>query len=107
MIAAHCQPIRLFFACDFLTYLKLYGSGLVISWSNYETDVSSGTLNFPRKELVVSDIDKLSILNVRAESNREYVNVASMRLNFLAPQCRQPEQFTVRHRLRKDHGIEG
>lgn len=33
-------------------------------------NVSSGTLFFLRKELVVSDIDKLSISNVRPESIR-------------------------------------
>ncbi|RVW64407.1 CSC1-like protein [Vitis vinifera] len=33
-------------------------------------NVSSGTLFFLRKELVVSDIDKLSISNVRPESTR-------------------------------------
>lgn len=33
-------------------------------------NVSSGTLFFLRKELVVSDIDKLSISNVRPQSIR-------------------------------------
>ncbi|XP_021279288.1 CSC1-like protein At1g32090 [Herrania umbratica] len=79
-------------------------------------NVSSGTLFFLRKELVVSDIDKLSISNVRPESIRffvhigleylftiwicymlykEYDNVATMRLHFLASQRRRAEQFTV------------
>ncbi|KAK3182922.1 hypothetical protein Dsin_030208 [Dipteronia sinensis] len=79
-------------------------------------NVSSGTLFFLRKELVVSDIDKLSISNVRPESSRffahigleylftiwicyllykEYDIVASMRLHFLASQPRRAEQFTV------------
>ncbi|XP_065878543.1 CSC1-like protein At1g32090 [Euphorbia lathyris] len=79
-------------------------------------NVSSGTLFFLRKELVVSDIDKLSISNVRPESIRffihialeylftvwicfmlykEYDNIASMRLRFLASQGRRAEQFTV------------
>ncbi|TXG54234.1 hypothetical protein EZV62_019490 [Acer yangbiense] len=79
-------------------------------------NVSSGTLYFLRKELVVSDIDKLSISNVRPESTRffahigleylftiwicyllykEYDIVASMRLHFLASQPRRAEQFTV------------
>ncbi|WCJ29042.1 ERD (early-responsive to dehydration stress) family protein [Euphorbia peplus] len=79
-------------------------------------NVSSGTLFFLRKELVMSDIDKLSISNVRPESIRfffhigleylftvwicfmlykEYDNIASMRLRFLASQRRRAEQFTV------------
>ncbi|CAI0418751.1 unnamed protein product [Linum tenue] len=79
-------------------------------------NVSSGTLFFLRKDLVVSDIDKLSISNVRPKSNRffvhigllyaitfwtccmlykEYSYVASMRLRFLASQQRRAEQFTV------------
>ncbi|KAG8634069.1 CSC1-like protein At1g32090 isoform X2 [Manihot esculenta] len=79
-------------------------------------NVSSGTLFFLRKELVVSDIDKLSISNVRPESIRffvhialqylftvwtcfmlykEYDIVASMRLRFLSSQRRRAEQFTV------------
>uniref|UniRef100_A0A2P2QPN5 CSC1/OSCA1-like N-terminal transmembrane domain-containing protein n=1 Tax=Rhizophora mucronata TaxID=61149 RepID=A0A2P2QPN5_RHIMU len=78
-------------------------------------NISSGTLFFLRKELVVSDIDKLSISNVRPKSNRffihialqylftiwtcfmlykEYDSVASMRLRFLASQQRRAEQFT-------------
>uniref|UniRef100_A0A6N2JYB7 CSC1/OSCA1-like 7TM region domain-containing protein n=1 Tax=Salix viminalis TaxID=40686 RepID=A0A6N2JYB7_SALVM len=51
-------------------------------------NVSSGTLFFLRKELVMSNIDKLSISN-------EYDHVASMRLHFLASQRRHAEQFTV------------
>ncbi|KAL4385775.1 hypothetical protein GQ457_15G008020 [Hibiscus cannabinus] len=79
-------------------------------------NVSSGTLFFLRKELVVSDIDKLSISNVRPESIRffvhigleylftfwicfmlykEYDTVATMRLHFLASERRRAEQFTV------------
>lgn len=79
-------------------------------------NVSSGTLFFLRKELVVSDIDKLSISNVPPKSIRffvhigleylftiwicymlykEYDNVATMRLHFLASQRRRAEQFTV------------
>ncbi|GFP79329.1 CSC1-like protein at1g32090 [Phtheirospermum japonicum] len=77
---------------------------------------SGGTLFFLRRELVVSNIDKLSISNVSPNSNKffvhismeylftfwacymlykEYDRVASMRLNFLASQGRRPEQFTV------------
>ncbi|XP_039001367.1 CSC1-like protein At1g32090 [Hibiscus syriacus] len=79
-------------------------------------NVSSGTLFFLRKELVVSDIDKLSISNVPPESIRffvhiglqylftfwicfmlykEYDTVATMRLLFLASERRRAEQFTV------------
>ncbi|XP_009373514.2 CSC1-like protein At1g32090 [Pyrus x bretschneideri] len=79
-------------------------------------NVSSGTLYFLKKELVLSDIDKLSISNVRPKSIRffvhigleylftfwtcymlykEYDYVASMRLQFLTSQHRRAEQFTV------------
>ncbi|KAG5249077.1 CSC1 protein [Salix suchowensis] len=79
-------------------------------------NVSSGTLFFLRKELVMSNIDKLSISNVRPRSikffihialqyaftiwtcfmlYKEYDHVASMRLHFLASQRRHAEQFTV------------
>ncbi|XP_061952803.1 CSC1-like protein At1g32090 [Populus nigra] len=79
-------------------------------------NVSSGTLFFLRKELVMSDIDKLSISNVRPQSIRffihialeyaftvwicfmlykEYDHIASMRLRFLASKRRHAEQFTV------------
>ncbi|CAD5314265.1 unnamed protein product [Arabidopsis thaliana] len=79
-------------------------------------NVSSGTLFFLKKELVVSNIDKLSISNVQPKSSkfffhiaveyiftfwacfmlyREYNNVAIMRLQYLASQRRRPEQFTV------------
>lgn len=79
-------------------------------------NVSGGTLFFLSKELVVSDIDKLSISNIHPKSikffahismeylftfwtcymlYKEYDRVASMRLNFLASKCRRAEQFTV------------
>ncbi|PIN00215.1 hypothetical protein CDL12_27283 [Handroanthus impetiginosus] len=79
-------------------------------------NLSDGTLSFLRRDLVVSDIDKLSISNVHPESYKffvhismeylftfwacfllykEYNRVASMRLNFLASQGRRAEQFTV------------
>ncbi|EXC26245.1 Uncharacterized protein RSN1 [Morus notabilis] len=79
-------------------------------------NVSDGTLSFLKKDLVTSDIDKLSISNVRPKSVRffvhigleylftfwtcfllykEYGYVASMRLNFLASPRRRAEQFTV------------
>ncbi|XP_043695357.1 CSC1-like protein At1g32090 [Telopea speciosissima] len=79
-------------------------------------NVSGGTLFFLRKELVVSDIDKLSISNVRPKSEKffahismaylftlwtcymlykEYDRVAFMRLHFLSSQRRRVDQFTV------------
>ncbi|KAF7127510.1 hypothetical protein RHSIM_Rhsim11G0027500 [Rhododendron simsii] len=78
-------------------------------------NASGGTLFFLRKDLVVSNIDKLSISNVHPKSIRffvhigleylftfwtcfllykEYGRVASMRLNFLASQRRRAAQFT-------------
>ncbi|KAF9623884.1 hypothetical protein IFM89_005975 [Coptis chinensis] len=78
-------------------------------------NVSGGTLFFLRKELVVSDIDKLSISNVRPQSQKfwahismaylltiwtcfvlykEYDKVAFMRLHYLASQQRRVDQFT-------------
>ncbi|CAI9095198.1 OLC1v1031083C2 [Oldenlandia corymbosa var. corymbosa] len=79
-------------------------------------NISHGMLVTVNKELVVSNIDKLSISNVRAKSlkfffhigmeylltfwtcymlYKEYGRVASMRLRFLASQGRRAEQFTV------------
>ncbi|OIW10704.1 hypothetical protein TanjilG_16076 [Lupinus angustifolius] len=76
----------------------------------------SGILFFLKKDLVVSDIDKLSISNVPPESIRffvhialeylitlwvcfllykEYDNISTMRLHFFASQERRVEQFTV------------
>nr|GEY53334.1 CSC1-like protein At1g32090 [Tanacetum cinerariifolium] len=79
-------------------------------------NVSGGTLFFLSKELMVSDIDKLSISNVQPKSlkffahismmytftfwicymlYKEYDTVSSMRLNFMASKRRRAEQFTV------------
>ncbi|OVA02825.1 protein of unknown function DUF221 [Macleaya cordata] len=79
-------------------------------------NVSGGTLFFLRKELVVSDIDKLSISNVQPKSEKfwahismaylftiwicyilykEYDRVAFMRLHYLASQNRRVDQYTV------------
>lgn len=79
-------------------------------------NVSNGELFGLKKELVVSNIDKLSISNVRPKSIKfffhimtmylftfwtcymlyiEYGKVASMRLKFLAAQRRSADQFTV------------
>lgn len=109
---------------DSAVFLRIYTLGLKIFLPVtvlallilVPVNVSSGTLFFLRKELVVSDIDKLSISNVRPESTRfffhigmeylftmwicymlykEYHNVALMRLHFLASQHRRVEQFTV------------
>ncbi|KAH9753187.1 CSC1-like protein [Citrus sinensis] len=109
---------------DSAVFLRIYTLGLKIFVPMtivallvlIPVNVSSGTLFFLRKELVVSDIDKLSISNVRPKSIRffvhigleylftiwicfmlykEYDIVASMRLRFLASQARRAEQFTV------------
>ncbi|KAJ8773907.1 hypothetical protein K2173_009338 [Erythroxylum novogranatense] len=109
---------------DSAAFLRIYSLGLkifipitvVALLILIPVNVSSGTLFFLRKELVVSNIDKLSISNVRPKSIRffvhiglqylftiwtcfmlykEYDNVALMRLRFLASQRRLAEQFTV------------
>ncbi|KAG2680434.1 hypothetical protein I3760_11G099000 [Carya illinoinensis] len=109
---------------DSAVFLRIYTLGLKIFLPVtvlallilIPVNVSSGTLFFLRRELVVSDIDKLSISNVRPESIRffyhigleylftiwtcymlykEYDYVTSMRLHFLASQRRRVEQFTV------------
>ncbi|RDX68327.1 CSC1-like protein, partial [Mucuna pruriens] len=109
---------------DSAVFLRIYTLGLkifvpvtvVALLILIPVNVSSGTLFFLKKELVVSDIDKLSISNVPPKSIRffvhialeylftiwicfllykEYDNVASMRLHFLATQRRRVEQFTV------------
>ncbi|XVE57342.1 hypothetical protein DITRI_Ditri04bG0083400 [Diplodiscus trichospermus] len=109
---------------DSAVFLRIYTMGLKIFVPItvvaliilIPVNVSNGTLFFLRKELVVSDIDKLSISNVRPESIRffvhigleylftiwicymlykEYDNVATMRLHLLASQHRRAEQFTV------------
>lgn len=109
---------------DSAVFLRIYTLGLKIFVPMtivallvlIPVNVSSGTLFFLRKELVVSDIDKLSISNVRPKSIRffvhigleylftiwicfmlykEYDIVASIRLRFLASQARRAEQFTV------------
>ncbi|AES95620.1 putative calcium-dependent channel, 7TM region phosphate [Medicago truncatula] len=109
---------------DSAVFLRIYTLGLkmfipvtiVALLILIPVNVSSGTLFFLRRELVVSDIDKLSISNVPPKSLRffvhigleymltiwicfllykEYDNVALMRLHFLASQRRRVEQFTV------------
>lgn len=109
---------------DSAVFLRIYTLGLKIFVPMaavalvvlIPVNVSDGTLFSLNRDLVVSDIDKLSISNVRAESlkfffhisveylftfwtcfilYKEYGRVASMRLNFLASQGRRAEQFTV------------
>ncbi|KAK8341558.1 hypothetical protein V6Z11_A08G177900 [Gossypium hirsutum] len=115
---------------DSAIFLRIYSLGCFLSYGFkifvpitvvalfilIPVNVSSGTLFFLRKELVVSDIDKLSISNLWWDYFRffvhigleylftiwicymlykEYDNVATMRLRFLASQRRRAEQFTV------------
>jgi hypothetical protein len=109
---------------DSAVYLRIYILGLKIFVPItllallilIPVNVSGGTLLNLRKEVVFSDIDKLSISNVSPGSTRffihilmeyiftlwtcymlykEYVNVAFMRLHFMASQQRRVDQFTV------------
>ncbi|KAH0457220.1 hypothetical protein IEQ34_015127 [Dendrobium chrysotoxum] len=109
---------------DSAIYLRIYILGLKIFVPLtisallviIPVNVSSGTLVDLKKDIVFSDIDKLSISNVKPGSERfwvhlcmayiftlwtsymlymEYDNVAFMRLHFLASQHRRVEQFTV------------
>ncbi|KAL2901308.1 hypothetical protein RDABS01_026390 [Bienertia sinuspersici] len=109
---------------DSAVFLRIYTLGLKIFLPMMilallvlvPVNVSGGTLFFLRKELVLSNIDKLSISNVPPKSYRffvhiamqylftfwtcfmlykEYDTVASMRLQFLASQQRHVEQYTV------------
>ncbi|XP_059656942.1 CSC1-like protein At1g32090 [Cornus florida] len=97
--------------------LKIFGPiAIVALLVLIPVNASGGTLFFLKKDLVVSNIDKLSISNVGPKSIRffvhisleylftfwtcfmlykEYDRVASMRLKFLASQHRHAEQFTV------------
>lgn len=109
---------------DSAVFLRIYTLGLkifvpitvVALLILIPVNVSDGTLSFLKRDLVTSNIDKLSISNVRPQSIRffvhigleylftlwtcfllfkEYDIVASMRLRFLASQRRRVEQFTV------------
>lgn len=109
---------------DSAVFLRIYALGLKIFAPTavvallvlIPVNVSDGILFFLRKDLVVSDIDKLSISNIKPESwkffvhiameylftfwtcfmlYKEYGKVAAMRLKFLASQDRHAEQFTV------------
>ncbi|CAL9061857.1 unnamed protein product [Musa banksii] len=109
---------------DSAVYLRIYILGLKIFVPItvlallilIPVNVSGGTLLNLNKKIMYSDIDKLSISNVNAGSQRffihllmaylftlwtcyilykEYDNVAFMRLHFLASQNRRVDQFTV------------
>ncbi|CAI9290757.1 unnamed protein product [Lactuca saligna] len=97
--------------------LKIFGPITIVALLILvPVNVSGGTLFFLSKELVVSNIDKLSISNIQPKSlkffahismmylftswicymlYKEYDMVASMRLKFLASKSRRAEQFTV------------
>ncbi|KAK6782902.1 hypothetical protein RDI58_020698 [Solanum bulbocastanum] len=109
---------------DSAVFLRIYTLGLKIFVPTalvallvlIPVNVSDGILFFLSKDLVVSDIDKLSISNIKPKSlkffvhiameylftfwtcfilYKEYGRVAAMRLKFLASQDRHAEQFTV------------
>lgn len=109
---------------DSAVFLRIYTLGLKIFLPTalvallvlIPVNVSDGILFFLSKDLVVSDIDKLSISNIKPKSlkffvhiameyfftfwtcfmlYKEYGRVATMRLKFLASQDRHAEQFTV------------
>ncbi|KAD4385010.1 hypothetical protein E3N88_25178 [Mikania micrantha] len=101
----------------YLLGLKIFGPAAIVAFLVLiPVNVSGGMLFFLSKELVISDIDKLSISNVQPKSPKffahilmmylftfwacymlykEYDVIASMRLNFLASKSRRAEQFTV------------
>ncbi|XP_039029835.1 CSC1-like protein At1g32090 isoform X1 [Hibiscus syriacus] len=70
---------------DSVVFLRIYSLGLkifvpitlVALLILIPVNVSSGTLFFLRKELVVSDIDKLSISNVRPKSERRVQHICT------------------------------
>lgn len=109
---------------DTVVYLRIYILGLKIFVPLavlacailVPVNATGGTLVNLKKELVFSDIDKLSISNVQSGSQRfwahllmayvfsawtcfvlyvEYDKIASMRLHFLASQRRRADQFSV------------
>ncbi|KAL9275363.1 CSC1-like protein, partial [Drosera capensis] len=109
---------------DSVVFLRIYTLGLRIFVPMtvlaililVPVNISGDTVSFLRKELVTSNIDKLSISNVQPKSIKfffhismeylftfwtclllylEYDKVASMRLEFLASQGRRVDQFTV------------
>lgn len=109
---------------DSVVYLRIYLLGLkifvplaILAFAVLvPVNVTDGTLVNLKKDLVFSDIDKLSISNVKTGSQRfwahlamayvfaiwtcfvlytEYDKVASMRIRFMASQQRRADQFTV------------
>eukprot|EP01018_Ginkgo_biloba_P026670 Gb_11287 [translate_table: standard] len=109
---------------DSVVYLRIYLVGLKIFvpitilafMVLVPVNLTDGTLETVKKGLVFSDIDKLSISNVKDGSERfwahlvmayllatwtcyvlymEYETIESMRLHFLASERRRPDQFTV------------
>ncbi|KAL0324146.1 UNVERIFIED_CONTAM: CSC1-like protein [Sesamum calycinum] len=116
-IISHAGLDSAVFLRIYLLGLKIFGPiAIAALLLLIPVNVSDGTLFFLRRDLVVSEIDKLSISNVRPKSYKffvhismeylftfwvcymlykEYDRVASMRLNFLASQGRRAEQFTV------------
>ncbi|KAL8498544.1 hypothetical protein ACS0TY_021758 [Phlomoides rotata] len=97
--------------------LKIFGPIAIVAFLVLlPVNATGGTLFFLRRDLVVSNIDKLSISNVHPKSYKffahiameylftfwacymlytEYDRVESMRLKFMASHSRRPEQFTV------------
>lgn len=60
-----------FFLVGWFGSLKIFAPAMVLALAVLvPVNVSSGTLFFLKKELVVSDIDKLSISNVQPESSK-------------------------------------
>ncbi|KAL7111885.1 hypothetical protein ACP275_05G117500 [Erythranthe tilingii] len=116
-IIAHAGFDSAVFLRIYLLGLKIFGPIAVVALLVLiPVNASGGTLFFLSRDLVVSNIDKLSISNVRPKSYKffvhismeylftfwacymlykEYDRVASMRLKFLASKDRCPEQFTV------------
>ncbi|XP_052211251.1 CSC1-like protein At1g32090 isoform X1 [Diospyros lotus] len=116
-IISHAGLDSAVFLRIYILGLKIFGPIAIVALIVLiPVNVSGGTLFFLSRELVVSNIDKLSISNVHPKSIRffvhismeylftfwtcfmlykEYDKVASMRLKFLASQHRRAEQFTV------------
>ncbi|KAK9935975.1 hypothetical protein M0R45_012843 [Rubus argutus] len=99
--------LKIFIPITFLAWALL----VPVNWTNNTLDLASKLAN-----VTSSDIDKLSISNIPEESQRfwahivmayaftfwtcyvllkEYENVATMRLHFVATEKRRPDQFTV------------
>ncbi|XP_024964432.1 CSC1-like protein At1g32090 [Cynara cardunculus var. scolymus] len=116
-IIAHAGLDSAVFLRIYILGLKIFGPvTLVALLFLVPVNVSDGTLFLLRKDLVVNDIDKLSISNVQPKSlkffahismmytftfwicymlYKEYDVVASMRLKFMASKHRRAEQYTV------------